>query len=283
MRLFSTAVIKVADRNNISSTKQRNKQTNMSSLEDLLSSAVQATLTPFLDEDICEYIQQTLAEDPHDEDARDNVKELLRGSIDGDADPEIIIAEFFEKLKLENEEDRKKKDEEAPLKKLEKTVTMKEYDIESYANGLTAVSMGGGDHEDEAISSIQDFYANMIDISNEAVMSERLRRKEKQKALRGHLEEAERKRAIQEAMDILKEEDTTDDNPEDFLNAATDSSADVHMNNLDLPNLRGGGPDLLRSASLTLARGRRYGLVRHQHTLTLFTICIIYSHKYHCL
>ena len=84
-------------------------------------------------------------------------------------------------------------------------------------------------------------------------------------------------------MDILKEEDTTDDNPEDFLNAATDSSADVHMNNLDLPNLRGGGPDLLRSASLTLARGRRYGLVRHQHTLTLFTICIIYSHKYHCL
>lgn len=246
----------------------------MASLDELLSSAVQATLTPFLDEDICEYIQQTLAEDPHDEDARDNVKELLRGSIDGDADPEIIIAEFFEKLRLENQGDRKKKDEEVPLKKLEKTVTMKEYDIETYANGLTAVSMGG-DHEDEAISSIQDFYANMIDITNEVVMSERLRRKEKQKALRGDLEEAERKRAIQEAMDILKEEDATDDNPEDFLNAALDSSADVHINNLDLPNLRGGGPDLLRTASLTLARGRRYGLVRHQ-------ILLPYSHLILC-
>lgn len=244
----------------------------MASLEDLLSSAIEAILTPFLDDDICEYIQSTLAEDPHDEDARDNVKELLRGSIDGDADPEVVIAEFFEKLKLENGSsgEIRKKDEDEPLKRLEKTMTMKEHDIETYANGLSAEPMGA-DHEDEAISSIQDFYANMIDISsNEAVTSERKRRKDRQRALREELEEGERKRAIQDAMDILKEEDATDEHPDELMDAALDNSADVHIKNLDLPNLRGGGPDLLQNSSLTLARGRRYGLVRHQQPFTSF-------------
>jgi len=244
----------------------------MASLEDLLSSAIEATLAPFLDEDICEYIQSTLAEDPHDEDARDNVKELLRGSIDGDADPEVLIAELFEKLKLEHvgSGEIRKKDEDEPLKRLEKTITMKEHDIKTYANGLSAEPMGG-DHEDEAISSIQDFYANMIDISSiEAVTSERKRRKDRQRAIREELEDGERKRAIQDAMDILKEEETNDQHPDELMDAAADNSADVHIKSLDLPNLRGGGPDLLQNASLTLSRGRRYGLVRHQRPFTSF-------------
>lgn len=232
----------------------------MASLEELLESAIQATLTPFLDEDMCEYIQSTLADDPHDEDAIDNVKELLRGSIEGDADPEEVIVKFLGHLKLADQEESKKPDVDEPLKKLDKTVTMKEYDVETFANGLSSEPMN--DHEDEAISSIQDFYANMIDVSNvEAAVSERKRRKERQRAIREEMEEAERKRAIQEAMDVMNEDDDDENNPEEYLDAAADNSADVHIRNLDLPNLRGGGADLLQNASLTLARGRRYGLM----------------------
>ena len=242
----------------------------MSSLDDLLSSAIQATLTPFLDEDICEYIQSSLAEDPDDEDARENVKELLRGSIeDTDHDPESVIEEFFAKLQIQNEHknsEEKKKDEIEPLRTLTKGVTMKDHDIQTFASGLSAEGfVAGNDHEDEHISSIASFYANMIDISTEAVQSERKRRKERQKILRMDMEDNERKRAIQEAMDFFQDgddiEDADGENPEELLDAATDNSADVRIQNMDLPNLRGGGPDLLQSASITIARGRRYGLM----------------------
>jgi ATP-binding cassette subfamily F protein 3 len=241
----------------------------MSSLDELLSSAIKATLAPFLDEDICEYIQSTLAEDPNDEDARENVEELLRGSIDDETDPESVISEFFEKLNIANggNEDgatsaAKKKEEVEPLQKLNKAVTMKEHDIQTFASGLSAEPMGG-DHEDESISAIASFYANMIDITTEEVTSERKRRKDRQKATRLGMEDAERKRAIQEAADFFNDDDSKgdDDNPDDLLDAAADNSADVHIRNMDLPNLRGGGPDLLQSASLSLARGRRYGLM----------------------
>jgi ABC-type dipeptide/oligopeptide/nickel transport system ATPase subunit len=251
------------------------------SLENQLSAAIEATLAPFLDEDICEYIQSTLAENPHDEDARENVRELLRGSIDDDVDgcaTEQILQDFFEKLNISHGGDGKNRNdlpadvaEDGPLRRLTNTITMKANDIQSFASGLSAESRTGGDHEDEAISSIQSFYANMIDISgNDAAMSEKRRRKERQKALREEMEEAERKRAIQEAMDILNEEEEKDDGggedgggkvSDDFLDAAADNSADVHLKNFDLPNLRGGGTDLLQNASLTLARGRRYGLM----------------------
>jgi ATP-binding cassette subfamily F protein 3 len=43
--------------------------------------------------------------------------------------------------------------------------------------------------------------------------------------------------------------------------AQVDNMIDVHLKNFDLPNLRGGGPNLLQNSSLTLARGRRYGLM----------------------
>lgn len=256
-------------------------------LENQISAAIEATLAPFLDEDICEYIQSTLAENPNDEDALENVRELLRGSIEADdhgedCDTEQILKDFMERLQISqahggagdqtniHEESIADAGEEGPLlRRLANTVTMKANDIQSFASGLSAESRTGGDHEDEAISSIQSFYANMIDISgNDAAMSEKKRRKERQKALREEMEEAERKRAIQEAMDILNEEaeEKEDENgvgkvSDDFLDAAADNSADVHFKNFDLPNLRGGGADLLQNASLTLARGRRYGLM----------------------
>jgi len=273
------------------------------SLENQLSAAIEATLAPFLDEDICEYIQSTLSENPNDEDAQENVRELLRGSIDEDeCHVEQLLLDFFEKLKCYNtdqdtsqeQQDEEKEDGhrqglvdhdvESLPRRLTSTVTMKVHDIQTFASGLSAESTTGGDHEDETISSIQAFYANMIDISgNTAAMSEKKRRKERQKALREEMEEAERKRAIQEAMDILNEEEEEETKREgdddgvgkcsdEFLDAATDNSTDVHLKNFDLPNLRGGGTDLLQNASLTLARGRRYGLVRMYYSLRLFVV-----------
>ena len=45
------------------------------------------------------------------------------------------------------------------------------------------------------------------------------------------------------------------------LTTASDNAADVQLVNFNLPNRKGGGPDLLSGANLTLASGRRYGLM----------------------
>ncbi len=244
----------------------------MSSVEEQLSSAIQESLATYIDEDICEYIQNILEDDPHDSDARTNVEELLRGSIDDDSlDLDEIVAGFFQRLSVGDDENQPPSStaaDDEPLQKLDKAVTMKANDVKSYAMGLSAESMNDIhtiNHEDENISSIASFYANMIDISdNQTALSERQRRKERQKQIRLEMEEAERKRAIEEAMNVLNDDDDVDGenvNADELLSAAEDNSADVHCRDFDLPNLRGGGPDLLQGASLTLARGRRYGLM----------------------
>jgi ATPase subunit of ABC transporter with duplicated ATPase domains len=165
--------------------------------------------------------------------------------------------------KNEEKQKNKKSDDDylAPLKLTQKVV-LKDHDIKSFASGLSADGPTI-DHEDGALSSIASYYANMIDISeNDAAISERKRRKERQKAIREELENGERQRALQQAMDILNDDNMDDnENPEELLSAAKDNSADVHLKNFDLPNLRGGGPDLLQNVSLTLAKGRRYGLM----------------------
>ena len=77
------------------------------------------------------------------------------------------------------------------------------------------------------------------------------------------LEAEERQRAIQQAMDMLgNTDDTNNDTSVDrMVEQSTDNMLDVHLQNMDLPNLRGGGPDLLTNANVTFARGRRYGLM----------------------
>jgi len=228
----------------------------MSSLEEQLASAIQESLASFIDDDIQEYIQNILQDDPHDSDARENVEGLLRGSIDEDEhNDDDVVSAFFECLSLGNdasgsneEEKNHNNDADEPLKKLDKTITMKDSDITTYASGLSA-DVNTGDHEDECITSIASFYANMIDISeSSAAVSERQRRKARQQQLREALEESERKRAIEEAMNVLKDEDAEIDgeNPEELLNAADDNSADVHCRYFDLPNLRGGGQTYYR-------------------------------------
>lgn len=240
----------------------------MATLEKQLAKAIQEALASLIDEDVCEYISSTLSEDLYDEDARDNVKELLRGSLNED-EAEDVIEKFFSRLSILSDEKKANSvlsfnEDDGTMKKLEKTMTLKDHDIQSFAGGLRAKGIVSStiDHEDETITTIASFYANMIDISNnEAILSERNRRKERQSALREAAEEEERKRAIEEAMNVLSAEDVDGSNPDELLDAANDNAADVHIRNLDLPNLRGGGPDLLQNASLTLAKGRRYGLM----------------------
>lgn len=238
----------------------------MSSMDEQISSAIQASLAPFLDEDICEYIQSTLAEDPTDSDACDAVKELISGSIDTDEDVEQLIAGFFERLNLDGgsaEDDKNEiQDDDVPLRKLTSAITLKDKDITTFASGLSAEEAFGEQYEGSTSqSSVASFYANMLDLTNEKAISERKRRKERQKAIREELEEAERKRALQDTMDMLSRDDIDGDGSSEDALDSRDHSADIHITNLDLPNLRGGGPDLLINSQLILARGRRYGLM----------------------
>ena len=76
------------------------------------------------------------------------------------------------------------------------------------------------------------------------------------------MEESERKRAVEDSVDALKaEDDLLGSDQGDEGDCANDNAKDVHFRNFDLPNLRGGGPDLLVNASLSLSKGRKYGLL----------------------
>lgn len=228
--------------------------------------AVDCALASHLDEDTLEYITSLLGEDPHDDDAREAVEALILGGVEDEQfDPNDICKAFFELLDLGGDDATKEdtKDDleiDAPLRKLGQAVTMKAHDIQSYAMGLSAeldpVALG-----DDKESQIAAFYANMIDGKlNEDAVSERDRRKARQKEIRIKMEEEERQRAIKEAMAML-EEPEVGKTVESMMESSSDNMQDVHFRNLDLPNLRGGGPNLLQNASITLARGRRYGLM----------------------
>ena len=258
-----------------------------------LSQAVESTLAAHLDEDATEYVTSLLSDDPTDEDAREAVMALVAGSIDDDeADPAEVCAALFQLLDFgsvggpgDGNADSNAAGggsglpkTPAPtrssstmsdaagggaLRKLTESVTLKEKDVTTFASGLSAAvdTVGGMEQQ----SQIAAFYANMIDPSeNPAAMSERARRKARQKALREAAEEEERRRAIEDAMKMLEDDeggDGKDGGDTELDDLANDNARDVHLRDFDLPNLRGGGPDLLSGANLTLAHGRRYGLM----------------------
>ena len=243
------------------------------SANDLLSSAMASTLAPHLDEDTAEYVTSLLSEDPSDTDAREAVMALVSGSVEEDADD--ICTTFFQLLDFgsvgsgavesgDKSSAPSDADTEAPMRRLEQSVTLKEKDVTTFASGLSAELSTVSEFEQK--SQIQAFYANMIDPSqNEAAVSERARRKSRQKALREAAEEEERMRAIADAMAMIEDEETSmnekDSRDTELEDIAANNARDVHFRDFDLPNLRGGGPDLLARANLTLAHGRRYGLM----------------------
>jgi ABC-type dipeptide/oligopeptide/nickel transport system ATPase subunit len=225
--------------------------------------AVESTLAPYLDHDTCEYITSLLVDDPSDKEARETVVTLIESGVEeSHIDPKSIYMSFFQLLDLGYEEKMQNSSSEIiPLRKLMQAVTIKSLDIQNYAMGISAELDLGSREDNQKESQIAAFYANMIDgnLNLEAV-SEKKRRKERQKELRIKLEEEERERAIQEAMSILREPEIGK-TVQSMMEASSDNMQDVHFRNFDLPNLRGGGPNLLQNASLTLARGRRYGLM----------------------
>jgi ATPase subunit of ABC transporter with duplicated ATPase domains len=259
-----------------------------------------------LDEDTIAYVSGVLSDDPFDEDARSAVRELLVDALsEEDHDGVDVCDSLFALLDLNKNDNGNgasgdpnyssssstSNNDSSSMRKLSQTITMKEQDVETFAMGMRVQEnemgeqygqqrpMGGADGE-EGPSKIASFYANMIDYENEAAMSERDRRKARQKELRIKAEEEERQRAIDEAMTMFHENgEGGDDNKEDDVGAnerllgASDGTKesstmseeaqmrDVRLLNFELPNLRGGGPNLLSGASLILARGRRYGLM----------------------
>jgi ATPase subunit of ABC transporter with duplicated ATPase domains len=249
-----------------------------------------------LDEDTIAYVSGVLSDDPFDEDARSAVRELLVDALsEEDHDGVDVCDSLFALLDLNKDDSGNhgngdigdSNNDSGSMRKLSQTVTMKEQDVETFAMGMRVTENetgelygqrpmeGGADGSEEGPSKIASFYANMIDYDNEAAMSERDRRKARQKELRIKAEEEERQRAIDEAMTMFQDNGDNEDDAganERMLGASDgtkESSTmsdeaqvrDVRLLNFELPNLRGGGPNLLSGASLILARGRRYGLM----------------------
>ena len=253
-------------------------------MDNILTNVLAATpsLSEHLDEDTSEYILSILQDDPNDEDAREAVQGFILGHDIGND----VCEQFFTNLDAalnsngvnnmtigdgsSNTNDQNATDDQVP-RKLNNAITLKEHDITTFASGLVAQVDTSGDPD--STSDIQNFYANMIDASNNpAAKSERERRKARQKEMREKLEEEERRRAIEDAMKIMEEEEnmmkgggggSADSMKEDMaeLTTASDNAADVQLVNFYLQNRKGGGPDLLTDANLTLASGRRYGLM----------------------
>lgn len=266
--------------------------------DDLVSGALSSIeVIQGLDEDTIAYVASVLSEDPFDDDARSAVRELLVDALSQedreDVDGVNVCDSLFALLDLNKEDNNDNSasndSNSTTMRKLSQTITMKEQDVETFASGLRVQEneMGelygqrpvGGDDGGGGPSKIASFYANMIDPNqNEAAMSERDRRKARQKEMRIKAEEEERQRAIDEAMNMFQELNGDEDDPnanERLLGASSDGGTtkegatmsdeaqmrDVRLLNFDLPNLRGGGPNLLSGANLILARGRRYGLM----------------------
>lgn len=246
----------------------------------ILTNALSLTpyLLSYLDEDTTEYILSILADDPNDTDARDAVSAFFQGH---DID-EAVCAQFFATLdasglgvgdimiNLTIQDDNAA---DVPLRRLDNAITLQSQDIQTFASGLVADADASGVDPDETPSDIQAFYANMIDATdNPAATSERNRRKARQREMREKLDDEERLRAIEDAARMMVEEEgmTGKDGSGNGgggseamaeMTTASDNAADVHLTGFNLANRKGGGPDLLSDANLTLASGRRYGLM----------------------
>ena len=251
--------------------------------------ALLATHNSNIDEDSTEYMLSILREDPTDEDAREAARSIISSALmEHSEEPDGVCDQFFRSLDsaLNNysasNNDDNELNNELP-RRLDNAITLKSQDIQSFASGLVAHKDSAAiidlHHDDDdhptTSSDIRQFYANMIDVSNVVARSERERRKARQKELRDRMEEEERKRAIDDVMRMMLEEEegAIDNNnnrnssngmtPQEMaeLTNAADNSADVHLQNFNLANRKGGGQDLLEDSSLILARGRRYGLM----------------------
>jgi len=218
------------------------------------------TSSELVDEDAAEYIISILEGDARDTESRDTVASIL-SSIVEDED-EGAVEQFFERLDAKlscgvtssMEAVSIADDQENTLRKLDTAITMKQHDVQTFASGLVAEKDPTMDQEGQ--SNIQAFYANMIDVTNNPkALSERNRRKERQKQMRQKMEDDERKRAVEDELRMLEEDLLKSSNEANAqeLTTANDNAADVHFIRFSLPNKKGGGPDLIVDSTIQQA------------------------------
>lgn len=256
-----------------------------------VSAIVSIHLSAHLDEDSLDYVSSILLDDPCDDDAREAVSGFVLGHLEDDGDD--VCASLFSALDAHvgggggggiggglsglslGDGGAADQSSSSVPRKLDSAITLKSRDIQTFASGLVAESDTGAMNDDpDRASDIQAFYANMIDVSNHPkAKSERERRKARQREMREKMEEEERLRAIEDSMRMMEEEGAPGGRGAggggggqmgeemEELTTAADNAADVHLTNFNLANRKGGGPDLLTDANLTLASGRRYGLM----------------------
>ena len=227
------------------------------------------SLSQHIDEDSTEYMLSILLDDPSDEDAREAVRSIISSAVmDEEEGADGALCDmFFRTLDASlcsdsgsnnsNQQNASNNNDdlnnELP-RRLDNAITLKSHDIQSFASGLIADKDPTMMDDANASSDIQEFYANMIDVTNVKARSERDRRKARQKELREKMEEEERKRAIDDVMRMMvEEEESTKDKqniggggggltPQEMaeMTNAADNAADVHLQNFNLGNRKGG-------------------------------------------
>lgn len=242
----------------------------------MATSSVEDILSPHLDEDTIEYISALLNdEDQDEEDTKEAVEALISGTVEDEEVAEQIMQDLWREHTAgaschSNGASSSQQSEsvvEETTRRLDKVVLLKDKDETTYASGLRAASEvdreGNLVHrtDESEESGISHFYANMIGIPDKAVLSEKNRRKEKQRELRKKKDAEDLQTAIEQAIAIAAQGHDDDNNHDGTFTDGQDNHADVHLRGFNLPNKKGSGADLLVDAQLTLSRGRRYGLM----------------------
>ncbi|GMI35615.1 hypothetical protein TrCOL_g9454 [Triparma columacea] len=215
-----------------------------------------STILASIDEDTREYIASMIAEADDMEETREAVDAMIEGADEENA--EELQKKLWAAIESSGEQTQQTSSDDAGevTKLLEKKITIGDSDVQTFASGMKA---RGGD-DDARGMDFSTFFANQIGIRTEAAMSEKKRRKLAQRKLREEAERREREIELENQMSLAATGDASADDAAGY-NDSVDNAQDCHLVNFNLPNKKGSGTDLLSNVNLTLARGRRYGLV----------------------
>jgi ATP-binding cassette, subfamily F, member 3 len=215
-----------------------------------------STILASIDEDTREYIASMIADADDMEETREAVDAMIEGADEDNA--EELQKKLWAAIESSGEQTQQTSSDDAGevTKLLEKKITIGDSDVQTFASGMKAQ---GGD-DDARGMDFSTFFANQIGIRTEAAMSEKKRRKLAQRKLREEAERREREIELENQMSLAATGDASADDAAGY-NDSVDNAQDCHLVNFNLPNKKGSGTDLLSNVNLTLARGRRYGLV----------------------
>jgi ATPase subunit of ABC transporter with duplicated ATPase domains len=229
------------------------------------AASLPGVLSPHIDEDTVDYICSLLSDpdcDFEDEGIHESIDALIDGSVDDEDQAQEVKRKLWEIVGGDAKQAGDKADGggngvAAVTRLLTTAVTMSEQDITTTGHSIETLGGMSSSLISQQPGAIAAFFANQIGVRTEAAISEKLRRKNAQKKLREEQEKKERELEIANAMKQAAVGGNDDDDP----TAARSAPTDVRLLNFSLPNKKGSGEDLLSSQNLTLAVGRRLGLV----------------------